>query len=301
MEDFLDRIFNSDFVVALRDLFSQIGEKIENIEILHRTPSKKFLLTGFAVLIAVLVAFSTVIVISDKSKDEEQTTDAVTTEAAAAVSSVQTVNEIDATFLLALTDNDKTAVHSIIIAKFSSEEEKLDLSFVNPNEVVTVNDSTGNMQQHLQTGGISQFLWAISEFSGQGFNRYLISDEAAFVNLMSMLGDTTIEIPNQISYDHNGISFIIDKGTQNLTADMMLKYYLYLTYNPEANAEQIGFVLSDMVSRLLTADNDELLQERFCKALGFFSTDISAIDFSNYKEAIKAIPSMPLYKNEITE
>ncbi|MBQ8502856.1 MAG: hypothetical protein IJ491_01100 [Clostridia bacterium] len=294
MENFLDKIFNNELVYAVRDFFARIAEKIEGLGILNRTPSKRFIIIAFSSVIALLVIISSAFVIADnRSEDESITTDAGTTSGVAAVAS-QSTKEIDATFLLALTDNDKAHVHSIIIAHFNSGNEELTLDFVDPDISVTVNDSTGSMQQHLQTGGISQFLWAISEHSGKGFNRYLIADEAAFVELMSMLGDTVVEIPGQISYDHSGIKFIIDKGTQSLTADMMLKYYLYLTYTATENSQQIYSVLTDILTRLLTAENDTLLEERFCKALGLFTTDISAIDFSNHKDAIRAIPGMGL-------
>lgn len=301
MENFLDKIFNSELVQWFRDLFSSLTEKIESISILNRTPSKKFLAVGFSVIICVLTVVSAAFIITDNKKENDEATTESTGAVNEKVLAAQSTKDIDATFLLALTDNDGGTVHSIIVAKFSSAAEKLTLSFVDPSASVTVNDSTGNMQQHLERGGISEFLWAISEHTGLGFNRYLICDESAFLSLMEMLGETTVEIEKQISFDHDGIKFIIDKGTQSLTADMMLKYYLYLTYFHDEYANEIAFVLTDIIERLLTAENDEALEKRFCSALGLFTTDISAIDFSDHKDAVRSIPEMNLFEKTVIE
>ncbi len=293
MDKFLDKLFNNEIVYAVRDFFSFIAEKIENTALFNRTPSKRFLLIGFSVIIGVLILISAVFVIADNREAQDDTTTNAVSETQAADVTVQSTKEIDASFLLAMT-NDENQVHSIVVAKFNSEQETLSLEFVDPSVSVTVNESTGSIREHLIRGGISEFLWAISEHTGQGFNRYFIGDEDSFTGLMSMLGETTVEIPQQIYYDHDGISFIIDSGKQSLTADMMLKYYLYLVASPETNAQQIKFVLTDILSRLFTAETDELLEQRFCKAIGLFTTDISAIDFAEHKDAIKRIPSMQL-------
>lgn len=301
MENLLDKLFNNEIVNSIREFFSLLTEKIENISFLNRNPSKKFLMVGFGAVIGLLLIVSAVFMIAENKKEEDELTTDITTAVNETVTQSQTTQEIDSTFLLALTDNDSSLVHSIIIAKFNSEEESLTLNFVDPNTSVTVNESTGNINEHLKNGGISQFLWAISEHTGVGFNRYLIGDEAAFVKLVEMLGERTVEIENSISYSHDGISFIIDKGTQNLTADMMLKYYLYLISNPQMNAEKIAFVLTDCLSALVTSETDDIMEDRFCTALGFFTTDISAIDFSTHKDAIRRIPQMALFENTVIE
>ncbi len=298
MESFIEKIMNSGFVLAVKDFFFFLSEKIENIHFLHRTPSKKVIIASFSVIIALLVLVSAVSVITDKSKDKtEAVAGETTTEVTEQEYTADIAKEIDSNFLFALTNNDKTDVHSIIVVHLNSEEGKMQLTFVEPQINVSVNDMSGNMPFHLQTGGISQFLWAVSEHTGVGFNRYLIIDEEGFTGLMGMLGETEIEIPESISFNHDGISFIIDEGTQKLTADMMLKYCIYLGHTYSLNTERIAQVISHTLERLFTAETDEKLEDRFCDALGYFTTDISAIDFSEHKTAIKSIPQMHLSDN----
>lgn len=298
MESFIEKIMNSGFVLAVKDFFFFISEKIEKIHFLHRTPSKKVIIAGFSTIIALLLLVSAVSVISAKKKEKaEAVAGETTTEITEQEYTAEATKEIDSNFLFALTDNDKTAVHSIIVVHLNSEEGSMQLTFVEPEISVSVNDLTGNMTYHLQTGGISQFLWAVSEHTGEGFNRYLIIDEDGFMGLMDMLGETQIEIPESISFNHDGISFIIDEGKQKLTSDMMLKYCIYLGHTYSLNKDRITQVLSLILERLFTAETDEELEKRFGDALGYFTTDISAIDFSEYKQAIKAIPQMHLSEN----
>lgn len=295
MESLIEKIMNSGFVLAVKDFFFFISEKVEKIHFLHRTPSRKMIIAGFSIIIALLVLVSAVSVISDKKKDDtEAVAGETTTEITEQEYTAEATKEIDSSFLFALTNNDKTDVHSIIVVHLNSEEGSMRLTFVEPDISVSVNDLTGNMPYHLQTGGISQFLWAISEHTGEGFNRYLIIDEDGFMGLMGMLGETEIEIPESISFNHDGISFIIDEGEQKLTADMMLKYCIYLGQTYALNTDRIAQVISYTLEKLFTAETDEKLEERFCNALGYFTTDISAIDFSEHKSAIKAIPEMHL-------
>ena len=295
MESFIEKLMNSGFVLAVRDFFFFLQEKIEGIHFLHRTPSKKVIIAGFSIIIVLLLLISAVSVISDKKKDNtEAVAGETTTETTGQEYAAEATKEINATFLFALTNNDKTDVHSIIVVQLNSEQGNMQLTLVEPETNVTVNDMSGNLPFHLQTGGISQFLWAVSEHTGQGFNRYLIIDEKGFTGLMNMLGETEIIIPESISFNHDGISFIIDEGDQKLTADMMLKYCIYLGHTYKQNTGHIIGVLSDTLERLFTAETDEKLEKRFCDALGYFTTDISAIDYSEHKTAIKSIPQMQL-------
>ena len=291
----MNKLFESELFQSLREFFSALTEKLSNMKILNFNPSKRVIAAGFGIIVALLLLMSGVFIIGERqNKKQENLLTTETTDAPEVAVSVPATKEIDSTFLFALTDNDNTTVHSIIVADFNSETESLQFRFINPDATVTVNETTGSIHSHLSDGGISEFLWAVSSHTGTGFNRYLVIQESDFVKLMSIIGDTEIEIENNISYDHNGISFIIDKGRRTLTADMMLKYCLYLSSNPQVNAEKISGLFITLIQRLFTAENDELLHDRFSSALSLFTTDISAIDFSDHKDAVRRIPAMAL-------
>lgn len=294
----MNKLFESELFQSIRDFISKIGEKLSDIKILNFSPSKRVIAIGFGVIVALLLIISGVFVMGEMRNDkQEELLTTETTDAPEAAATAPATKEFDSTFLFALTDNDSTLVHGVFVVTFNSEAETLQFRSVNPDTTVTVNETTGTIHSHLADGGISEFLWAVSSHTGVGFNRYLVVRESDFVKLMSIIGDTEMEIESSISYDHDGVSFIIDKGRQTLTADRMLKYCLYLSSNPDVHADKITEVFINIIQRLFSAENDELLHDNFISALSLFTTDISAIDFSEHKDAIRRIPQMKLSEN----
>lgn len=294
----MNRIFDSELVRRIRDFFTSLGERLSDIRPLNYSPSKRVITVGFCVVVLLLSLTSAFFVIGEINNNKQEhllTTE--TTEPEEAAANMPTTKEIDSTFLFAMTDNGSTVVRGVFVVTFNSEAERLDFRFVNPDAYETVNEKSCDMHTHLSEGGTSEFLWAVSSYTGIGFNRYLIIKESDFVKLVSLIGDTEIEIERSISYDHDGISFIIDKGTRTLTADMMLKYWLYLSSNQDANADKIMQTFIIILQQLFSAESDELFQSRFSSALGLFTTDISAIDFSEHRDAIRRIPQMKLSEN----
>ena len=297
----MNKFLESELFQSIRDFISKTVEKLSDIKILNFSPSKRVIAIGFGIIVTLLLMTSGVFVLGELHNDkQEELLTTETTDAPEVAASVPATKEFDSTFLFALTDNDSTVVHGVFIASFNSEQETLQFRFVNPDTSVTVNETAGTIHSHLSDGGISEFLWAVSSHTGVGFNRYLVIRESDFVKLMSIVGDTEMEIENSISYEHDGVSFIIDKGRQTLTADRMLKYCLYLSSNPDVNADKIMEVSVNILRRLFTAENDELLHDNFISALSLFTTDISAIDFSEHKDAIRRIPQMKLPENATT-
>lgn len=290
--------FESELFLSIREFFVETGDKIsgkiQNISILNKTPSKKLVICLFGVVVGLLLCVSAIFIVSENKQKQQETTVAVTDSADTVSYSAQSEEEITGDFLLALTDNDRTAVQSVVVVRFNTAQETLIFGFVDPGETVAVNEVTADMHTHLKDGGTNELLWAVSEYTGMNFDRYLISDEASFSNFVASLGDVTVEIENKVSFDHNGISFIIDKGEQTLTADMMLKYYLYLISSPNKNGEKIAQMLVAFFEELLSEEDDTKREEAFCSAVGVFDTNLSAIDYSNHKNILKSVPELKL-------
>lgn len=290
----MENPFESEIFQSIREFFLKISDKIANIGIFNKTPSKKAVIAFFGSVIAVLASVSAIFIISDSREKQEETTAVQDGETYAAAFSDEDGENIIGDFLLALTDNERTRVESIVVVRFNTLQGNMIFSFVDPEETVSVNEATSNMHGHLKDGGTNGLLWAVSEYTGMNFDRYLISNESSFTGFVEFLGDITVDIEKRISFDHNGIRFIIDKGEQTLTADMMLKYYLYLISSPKNNADKIAHMLVTLFEELLNEEDDAKREEAFCSAVGLFDTNISAIDYSQHKNILKTVPEMTL-------
>ncbi len=286
-------IFQKEFFMKIRDVFSALSDKYQKSSIANKTPGKKVLIIGFVVIILALAAFSAIVLIDENTTvGDGNTTDMGQIDPAVLNGSNR--KDVNASFLFALTDTEKTEVKSLLAVDFNSEAPAVSYSFISPFAQISINGTTADFSEHFAAGGTNQLMLALSEHTGTQFDRYIISDETSFYHLIQLLGETTVEIENRVSYEHNGVSFIIDEGTQLLTPDMMLKYYLYLVENQGENREKIVGIIIDILERLVSCEDDATLENNFCTALGYFDTNISALDFSNNKELIKAIPQMDL-------
>ena len=108
---------------------------------------------------------------------------------------------------------------------------------------------------------------------------------------MKDLGDIEISINDKVTYTHRGIPIIIEKGVQKLSADIMLKYFVYLCDNYETAPEKLVEAMIIYGKKMFDSSEDSVLDESFGKMIKQFSTDISVVDFTNYRKAVKNLAS----------
>lgn len=278
---------SAKFSAAVSSLSDKI-QKISSVRI-----SKKFIIIGFVAVILVMALSSAVILIDENKADTDiSTTDS--REIDPAVFGSSAVTPVEGSFIFALTNNEKTNVLSVVKIDFSSDDEKVVYEFIPTATQVNLNGTVSDLSGHLASGGTNLLLTALREYTGTEFLRYVVGDENSLLHLFQLLGNTETEIESRVSHDHNGVDFIIEEGTQTLTPDMMLKYYLYLINDSQSNAEKIIGIIIDCLERLVDSVDDTELESDFCKAIGYFDTDVSAFDYSGNKELLKAIPGMNL-------
>ena len=289
MPDFLD----NEYVKKAKELF----EKVSSLSIFQKSPSTRFLVIAFCCVIGVLLVFSAVSVISEGGvKDNTQeTTQGEQTEVSADATFEQ--QELESNCLFILTDNDKEKIHSLVLVRLDSVNDSIRISFIDPNTKQSVGNQNGTMHRHLKNGGVSELVWAVTEKYKISVERYLMGDESAFTKLMSQFGNIEIDIENQVSHNHNGVSFIIESGRQTLTPDMMLKYFLYLSDTIKQNTDKAVKAMLIYASHIFGVPEDvespemyaEEMKKIFENLLGFFETDISALDYSRYKDAMQSL------------
>lgn len=286
-------ILQGEWLIEIRDKLTALTDKLQKITIFNRTPGKKVIIISFAAIILALALFSAVTLIDVSSDGEDETTTELS-EIDPAVLGLTDVKPIKADFLFALTDSDKAQVISAMVVGFDSEKATATYYFLPTGGAVSVSGIYDSFSGHLQSGGTPQLILAASEYTGVEFDRYAVVSEDALGGLLARLGETTVEIDRRVSYEHKGVSFIIEEGTQTLTPDMLLKYFIYLLSDTQTNGKKIADLMVGMIEKITSSEDDAVLEADFCFALGCFDTSISALDFNNNKETIKAIKLMNL-------
>lgn len=251
----------------------------------RKGPGKITLIVGFVLIITALALFSVITFIDENENKPSSDITEIDPEVLN-----QSPQHLSTRLVFAFTSTDRTEVLSIMTADFNSRDKKLVYSFISPSAAVDYNGTYATLSGHFALGGTNQLIPAISASTGVTYDRYIIADDTSFGKLFQLLGDTEVEIENRISYDHNGVSFIIDEGLRTLTPDMMLKYYLYLISNDELHGKKIAAIIINCFERLVTNEDGT----SFESAIGYFDTNITARDYSSNKEFFRSLPSMNL-------
>lgn len=281
-----------DRINLITDKIKEYFEKINSLSLFNRTPSKKFIITAFTVIILLIGVFSAVTVISENRENTEETTlTDDSTQAIAAAVQENDMQEIKGNFLMVLTGDGNEKIELLSLVRLDSENENVSISFIDPGEITSVNGFLGDMNEHLLNGGINELVWSVGELADISIERYIIGDEQNFIDFMKSLGDTEINITDKVSYTHRGIPIIIEKGVQKLSADIMLKYFVYLCDNYETAPEKLVEAMIIYGKKMFDSSEDSVLDESFSKLLRYFSTDISVVDFTDYRKAVKNLAS----------
>ena len=280
-----------DTVNLIIDKIKDLFEKIDSLSFLNRTPSKKFIITAFTLIVVLIGIFSAVTVVSEMKGDEPETTAGGDTQTTASIVEKNDLQELKGNFLFVLTEEGNEKIELLSLVRLDSENKKVSISFIKPDEITSINGFLGNMHEHLKNGGINELVWSVGELAHISIEGYVIGDEQNFIDFIKSLGDIEMNITEKVTYTHRGIPIIIEEGVQKLSAEIMLKYFVYLCENYETVPDKLVEAMVVYGKKMFDSTEDSVLDESFSKMLRQFSTDISVVDFTNYRKAVKALAS----------
>ena len=280
-----------DTVNLIIDKIKEYFEKINSLSFLNRTPSKRFIITAFSVIVLLIGIFSALTVIDEKRDNDKETTGTEDSQTVVSALAEKDLQEIKGNFLFVLTQDGNDKIELLSVVRLDSENKKVSISFVNPDEMTSVNGLVGTMQEHLKNGGINELVWSVGELADISIERYVFGDEQNFIDFIKSLGDIEINISEKVSYTHRGIPIIIEEGVQKLSADIMLKYFVYLCEGYETAPEKLVEAMIIYGKKMFDSGDDSVLDGSFNKMIRQFATDISVVDFTNYRKAVKNLAS----------
>lgn len=307
----MKEFFESELFVKIKNYTEYLLERFRNI----REPGKPFIIKSFIAIVSLLAALSIgMMIIEGIKKTPEETTapdEAETTTAQQIETTAVAENELKTNILFAL-DNEQNELKLLFLMSVDSEERESKIFFIDPTAACKVNEIDGDMNYHHTNGGASQLILAVSEYTGLEISRYLVGDDKAFTGMIKYMGDVEIDVKESISYTHDGLNYIIDEGKQVMTPDMLLKYFIYLCDDTEKNNESLRSLFAIFAKTLFDSGDSQQAQDNFSNIIGFFETNISALDFSENKVAamkmahdlmlrLKAYNSLAEFKGLIEE
>ena len=282
----MKEFFDSELFIDIKNFFKATAERIGNIS----EPGKPFILKAFVTVIVLLASLSVVMMIIESGDEEPEV--AVTTEAQGEEVTQEEetteyiqVRDLETNILFGLKD-EEGKIHLLFLAEVDSTEPKIKAFFIDPASVCKVDNVEGTMDYHLQFGGVDQLVAAAQMYADTEIDKYLVGDEKSFVSLLRFMGEFEIDVPKSVSHNHAGLNYIIDKGKQVMTSDVLFKYFIYLCSDTEKHKDELRSLCSVFAAALFDCGSSQKAQDNFGSVIGFFETDISAMDFSENKGAV---------------
>lgn len=281
----MKEFFDNELFDSIKRFFEAVSEKFRNI----REPGKPLIIKGFIAIMLALTTLSVGMIILEREENNPQVTTTLAPEGVSSTTAEALTmpdrSQLKTNILFGL-DSAEDDVHLLFVLSLDSETGESRIFFLEPTAICKVNEIEGSLIYHLTNGGVSQLVLAVSEYTGLEIDRYLVGDEKAFISFIKYLGDIEIDVKDSISYTHDGLSYIIDKGAQVMTADMLLKYVVYLCDDTETYAENLRVLFAQLAKLLFDCEDSQKAQDNFGNVIGCFETNISALDFSENKHAV---------------
>lgn len=265
-------------------------QKVRKQLLSGRNINMKTVVIFFSVAVFLLALLSLGVIKSEKDKENETTASETVTDAGFTENNESTDKAEAFNVLLAFTKDGNEGLQHLSVLHADPVSSQIKIKFIPVSSKITVNNYDGTMKSHLKSGGITELLWAVGEYENISIPYYIYCDEENFSSIMKSLGDTEITLDKQINHNYNGISFIIEKGTQSLTADMMLKYFVYLCDRESLSQTEVIKLFSVIGKKLLAFENPQNISDNFDKIINNINTNISAMDIANNLSLIISFP-----------
>ena len=130
---------------------------------------------------------------------------------------------------------------------------------------------------------MSDFKNTVSEMAGITVDRYISADYSQFIQVVSVMGGVTMNIPQDINYDKGDIVLSLKKGEWKLIGSNLLNYLLI------SNRSTQNEIITSVFKEYINQKNFENAERIYQKLVNILDTDITAFDFNSALPALEAL------------
>lgn len=187
------------------------------------------------------------------------------------------------------------------VIRLDSAEKSMKVSFLTGDTYCSFNNLEGTMNDHYKNGGVTELMWAVGEYANISIEKYILADESSFGTLLEHIGEMTVDLKHKVVYKQDAASFTIEEGYQTLIPSMMSKYFYYICQNQSKYLDEIVDVMTLYAKALFISEDSDKTKSHFDYMVRCLETNISALDFNNYKEPIMSLADPAVLDNIIIE
>ncbi len=189
----------------------------------------------------------------------------------------------NATILFVLDEEESVRPLTFLVARIMPADKQILFFSMPTNMLSVVNGEQKTLAEFYNNGGVKAAQDAITQETQVTFDRYIILDSASFQKICNIFAGVYYQVPA----DTDG--FTDSAEPQWLGPAQMQKL---ITYPLFPNGEEERSVLvADIISEMINQTDYERIVDsmdsNFKTLINMMETDISALDYDNYKSALK--------------
>ena len=123
---------------------------------------------------------------------------------------------------------------------------------------------------------------------GYPVRRYVGFSETNFKRLLLRLGDVTVNVPHDVSFKAQAITYTLSAGPQVLKPDILVQYMKH-AYSGDDKLRAEGAAFAEILRTHLTAENVGAGEAFFSDMVNYADTDISMFDYQRARDALTAM------------
>ena len=236
-----------------------------------------------SVIVLAVFIVATVIIISVCRDDSAVNTDSDSENSSVIAS--QNDSDIlsgDSTFLVAVVNDSKKIVFSML-ADFKIYSQKLILTALSVETVAYDGRTYGESYSY---GGINLLKQSVEETRNIDIDRFVVINRSGFSKLTELLGDVTLYVEEDFTYDSTDKTYSVSKGENEMGSDMLYTYITMLAEKNNGNQDVIEMIC-DIINMYIDNIDSSDYEGLFCDVSNCFSTDLTISDFYTAKSDIE--------------
>ena len=190
-------------------------------------------------------------------------------------------------FLVAVTSDDGKESRFFNIISVDLSEKTIR---VVPVDGAIADSSTGlSCEKLLVTNGIKPVVDFLNGYYDIKINKYVVLTETNYKSFFRAMGDITIKVTENVSYDTADMFLELNRGENVLTPDKTYKYMKYLCETKKgyerskANAD----IVVASFNAFYNADKFNSADNTFSIIIDYCNSDITIVDFMNAKDELE--------------
>jgi anionic cell wall polymer biosynthesis LytR-Cps2A-Psr (LCP) family protein len=215
-------------------------------------------------------------------KQEESTTAAPET---TKVDSVSYTGRYE--FFVAVTDEAKTKTLFVNVVSVDLSDKTIRVIPIDENITDSLTGLTcGKM---LVENGVKNTVSFINRFYDIEIDKYVVLTENGYKSFFRAMGDITIKLSTEITYDTDDMFLELNRGENILTPDKTYKYMKYICESSKGYEKAKGNaeIVVAAFNAFYTAERFNSADNTFSIIVDYCDTDISIVDFMGAKEELE--------------